>query len=146
MTRLRALLILAGVAGLGYGVAGLLTDPDVRLAGILLFLAVVLIVHDFVWMPLVLAVGALIDRHLPSPARRPVRTALLVGAALTVAGLPFVLSPGRPTDNPSALPLSYGRNLLLILAAVALVTLLAVIRSRKKSERTHQAGSATGRR
>jgi hypothetical protein len=144
VTRLRALLVLAGVAGLGYGAAGLVTDPDVRLAGVLLFLVAVLVVHDFLWMPLVLAVGALVRRYVPGRARRTVRTALLAGAAITVVGLPLALSPGRPAGNDSVLPLAYGRNLLLVLAAVAVVALLAVARSRKKSERRHRGRTGAG--
>lgn len=62
MTRVRTLLILAGVAGLAHAALGLLTDPDIRLAGVLLFLAVVLIAHDAVWMPALLAVTTLIAR------------------------------------------------------------------------------------
>jgi len=133
MTRLRTLLILAGVAGLGYAALGLLTDPDVKLAGVLIFLVAVLAVHDGLWMPAVLGVGALIDRFVPARRRRPVRVGLLVAAAVAVVGLPMALSPGRPADNPSVLPLHYGRNLALVLGVLVLVTL--IFASRKKVER-----------
>jgi len=62
VTRVRTLLILAGVAGLARAALGLLTDPDIRLAGVLIFLAVVLIAHDAVWMPVLLAVTTLVAR------------------------------------------------------------------------------------
>ena len=62
MTRVRTLLIVAGVAGLAHAALGLLTDPDIRLAGVLIFLAVVLIAHDGVWMPALLAVTTLVAR------------------------------------------------------------------------------------
>ncbi|GLY99446.1 hypothetical protein [Actinoplanes sp. NBRC 103695] len=62
MTRVRTLLIVAGVAGLVHAVLGLLTDPDIRLAGVLIFLAVVLVAHDALWMPALLAVTTLVAR------------------------------------------------------------------------------------
>ena len=68
MTRLRILLVVAGVAGMGFAAAGLLTDPGVRLGGVLVFLAAVLVVHDGIWMPLVLAAGALIRKASERPA------------------------------------------------------------------------------
>jgi hypothetical protein len=128
VTRLRTLLIVAGVGCLTYAVLGLFADPDVRLGGVLLFLVAVLVVHDALWMPLVLAVGALVAR-----VARPARMALLTGAAVAVVGVPLVLSPGRPADNPSVLPLHYGRNLAIVLAGVAAVALAAVARNRQKA-------------
>jgi hypothetical protein len=127
MTRLRTLLILAGVAGLGYAALGLLTDPDVKLFGVLLFLVAVLAVHDGLWMPAVLGAGALIDRFVPARRRRPVRVGLSIGAAVGVVGLPLVLGPGPPGGLP------YGRNLALTLGVLVLVTL--IVASRKKVER-----------
>ena len=62
MTRVRTLLILAGGAGLTYAVLGLLTDPDIRLAGVLIFLTAVLVLHDAVLMPALLTVTTLIGR------------------------------------------------------------------------------------
>ena len=62
MTRVRTLLILAGVAGLTHAALGLLTDPDIRLAGVLIFLAAVLLAHDAVWMPILLTTTTLIGR------------------------------------------------------------------------------------
>ena len=62
MTRVRTLLIVAGVAGLVHAALGLLTDPDIRLAGVLIFLTVVLVAHDALWMPALLAVTTLVAR------------------------------------------------------------------------------------
>lgn len=55
------------------------------------------------------------------PARGTVRGGLVVAGCLTMIALPPLLRPGAPT-NPSALPLDYLRNWLLLLAAVAVVT------------------------
>jgi hypothetical protein len=94
-----------------------------------IFLAVVLVAHDAVWMPLVLLTG----RFVRSPAAR---VACAVAAALTVAALTMAQGFGRTSDNPSALPLDYGRNLALVLAAVAGIALvgrkISTIRERRK--------------
>ncbi|MFG1603270.1 hypothetical protein [Actinoplanes sp. NPDC049265] len=58
----RRLLVLAGAGVVLYGALGLLTDPDVQLAGVLIFLVAVLVAHDAVWMPLMLAAIAAVGR------------------------------------------------------------------------------------
>jgi hypothetical protein len=146
VNRLRAVLIAAGVAGMGYAALGLLLDPGVRLGGVLLFLVAVLAVHDGVWMPAVLATGALITRFVPGRHRRRVRVALLAAVAVAAVGVPLVLSPGRSADNPSVLPLHYGRNLAIVLALIAVAAVAAAVGSRKKSERRRpgRSGPADG--
>ncbi|SDS72723.1 hypothetical protein [Actinoplanes derwentensis] len=62
MSRTRTVLALTGILIIGYAVTGALDDPDLAPAGVLTFLAGVLIVHDFLWMPVLLAVGAAIAR------------------------------------------------------------------------------------
>jgi hypothetical protein len=55
---------------------------------------------------------------------------------LTLVALPFVLAPGRDPANPSFLPRDYGRNLLLVDAAILLVAVLwAVLAARRASRR-----------
>jgi uncharacterized membrane protein YozB (DUF420 family) len=144
MIRLRALLIVAGIAGMAYAASGLITEP-----GALLFLGAVLVVHDALWMPLVLAAGVLVTRFVPGRHRRTVRVALLIAAAVVAVGAPLALTPGRPADNPSVLPLPYGRNLAIVLAGIVAIAGLTIVargrrriagltiaaRGRKKSER-----------
>ena len=129
VSRLRAALLVTGVVVIGYGALGSLLDLGGRLGGVLLFLVAVLVLHDGVWLPLVLVVGALFERFVPARHRGPIRVGLIAAAALTVAGLPLALGLGRTADNPSALPLDYGRNLALVLLAVALTTGLAMARA-----------------
>jgi hypothetical protein len=110
---MRRLLIAAGTAAMLYAVAGALTDPDVALLGVVVFAAAVLVLHDGVLMPLVALAGRLLRG-----ASAAARTAALVSLAIVVVGLPLALGFGRPPDNPSALPLPYGRHLLLILGLI----------------------------
>jgi hypothetical protein len=69
MTVIRGTLIAAGTLTMAYAVAGALASPDTDPAGILVFLVAVLVVHDAVWMPAVLAVLAVLARRPAS--RRP---------------------------------------------------------------------------
>ncbi|MEU3726624.1 hypothetical protein [Streptomyces sp. NPDC031705] len=102
-------LLLIGIGG--RLVAGL-PDP----LGVLVWLGGALVLHDGVIAPLVLGAGLLVAA---GPGRGVVRGALVTGGALVLVTLPALLRPGAPV-NPSALPLPYGRNLLLVLAGVGL--------------------------
>jgi hypothetical protein len=147
MSRLRIALLLTGVVALGYAVAGAVADLGGKLGGVLLFLVAVLVLHDGVWLPLVLAAGALLGRFTPARHRAVLRVAAIAGVALTVAALPLTLGPGRTADNPSALPLDYPRNLVLVLLAVAAVTALVTARARIRAAWTFVVTrAAAGRR
>jgi hypothetical protein len=120
---------------MGYAVAGALTDDDVAPIGVAVFLAAVLVLHDGLLMPLVLAAGALLHRASP-----PVRVAAVVSLALLVVALPLALGLGPPPDNPSALPLPYPRNLLLILVVVWSVAGAFVVRNHRRAARRDRSG------
>ncbi|GAA2584184.1 hypothetical protein GCM10010411_16120 [Actinomadura fulvescens] len=109
------------------GLRGVLTESEPRSWAI--WFAGVVLVHDAVLVPAVLLIGALTAR-LPGAYRRAVRIALIVGGALVLVALPMSLSTGRRFDNPSLLPLSYGRNLAVVLALVLAVLAAWLIRKR----------------
>jgi hypothetical protein len=135
--KVRIALIGTGVLLMAYAAGGVLADP-----GVPLFLAAVLVGHDLVGMPVVLAVGAAVTRFVPRRHRAAVRVAAISAAAVTVVALPLVLGFGRSPDNPSALPLPYARNLAAVLLAVAAGTLLTrPRRGRKNSERPGDGGA-----
>ena len=137
MRLVRALLVAGGLALAAYGVSGWLDAPAAELRGRLVFAAAVLVAHDFVAVPLVLAAGALLARFVPAPGRTPARAALVAGAAVSTVALPFVIGAGRIADNPSAFPQHYGRNLLIILAliAAAAAAWVAAARLRRRERR-----------
>ncbi|MET7718055.1 hypothetical protein [Streptomyces sp. NPDC005407] len=105
-----------GLALMAVGATLLLTGGQLK--DVALWLAGAIVLHDGIIAPLVLGVGLLLAAV---PARGTVRGALVVAGCLTMIALPPLLRPGAPT-NPSALPLDYLRNWLLVLAAVAVVT------------------------
>jgi len=122
MTAARRALITVGALVMGYAIFGALIEPGLKLWGIVLFFAAMVAGHDGVFLPLVIAAGAALRRvgHL-------VRAAAVVSLAVTVVALPFVLGYGRDPDNPSALPLSYGTGLTLLLTGIWAGTLLALL-------------------
>ncbi|MFE9560612.1 hypothetical protein ACFYM0_05835 [Streptomyces sp. NPDC006487] len=108
-------LLLGGAGLLLIAIGGrLLADlPDPL--DVLVWMGGAVVLHDGIIAPLVLVAGLAVAAV---PARGLVRGALLTAGVLVLVTLPLLLRPGTPA-NPSALPLPYGRNLLLVLAAVA---------------------------
>jgi hypothetical protein len=97
----------------------------------------VLVAHDGVVLPVAIGLGVLIGRFVPAAARSVVLGAAYVSVVLTAVALPFLLGYGRSPDEPSALPLDYGRGLLACLVAVWAValTVVAVRYYRRRLER-----------
>jgi len=84
---MRRVLVAVGVGVMGFAVVGALTDGDFDPVGVVVFLGVVVIAHDLVLMPLVLAAGALIVRFVPAAARSVVQVVALCGLALSVVAV-----------------------------------------------------------
>ncbi|MFE9256621.1 hypothetical protein [Streptomyces sp. NPDC006879] len=128
---LRLTLGALGIVLIAIGVKQVLVQPDPWEVG--LWLGGALVLHDALIAPFILAVGLLIVGL--ARTRGVVRGALAAGGAVVLITLPLLLRPGAP-PNPSALPLPYGRNLALVLAAILLITALVVVMNRLRSRRT----------
>ena len=137
MTAARRWLFAIGGLVMGYAVIGALGDPDVK-GGVLLFLAAGLVAHDGVLLPLTIGAGVLVGRFAPPRLRTAVRAALVVSLAVTIVAFPLVLGRGRAADNPSLLPLHYGRGLLEIYGLIWATT-AAVVVTRSWRERRRRA-------
>jgi hypothetical protein len=130
----RWLFLLPGLAAVAYGAFGLVTAGGrVPLASWLTWSVGSALLHDLLVAPLWLGAGWLGARLLPPPARPAALVGALVSGVLVLVSLPFVLGFGYVPTNPSFLPRDYGRNLLLVVAAVlatsALWAAVAVRRS-----------------
>lgn len=130
MTRVRAVLTVCGALMMAYAAVGALTDADVEPGGMLVFLAAALIAHDVVWMPLAIALGAVLTRVVSRRNRPAAQATAVIVAAVSVVSLPLVLGVGRSADNPSIQPLHYGKNLALLLFAMAGGAAIVVVRRR----------------
>ncbi|HEU4399828.1 MAG TPA: hypothetical protein VFU54_18555 [Actinomycetota bacterium] len=129
---------LAAAAGglvMAFGVRGLLGHAEATMpAAWARWLAAVLLGHDLLVAPALLAAGWLVGR-LPGGWRAPVRAALVVSATVVLVTLPAFLGDGRATQpgNASLLPNHYSRSLMLVLLpvwAVAITPILWHARSR----------------
>ncbi|WP_053206103.1 hypothetical protein [Jiangella muralis] len=119
--------LIAGAGIAGYGLAGAWADrADTRPVDLAVWLAGSGLVHDVLLAPAVVA-AALATRWVPVVARLPVRLGLALSALLTVLFWPVVRGWGRSPSVPSALPLDYGRNLVLVLAITWMVVAAAVV-------------------
>ncbi len=138
---MRRVLIVIGALVMAYAVIGSFGEPGLNLVGVAIFLIAGLALHDGVFLPVVLAAGALLGKIVPSGWRATVRLVAVVDLAVVVIALPLLLA-SVPADNPTILPRSYGVGLLVTLvAATVLVTAAAL--GRKGIERWR---SGPGRR
>jgi hypothetical protein len=123
----RGAVLAGGLALIGFGVSGLLREP--YLAGhqvqVLLWGAGGIVLHDGVWVPFLLLVGAVLARVVPARVRGPVVVGLITAAGITAVGLPAAIRENQHNGNTTLLPLPYLRNWLLLLAAVAVLTAAA---------------------
>jgi hypothetical protein len=118
----------AGWAVMAFGVAGLIANrADTKPFEVAYRFVELALIHDAVVAPLAFMVGAIATHWLPSIVRGPVRGALALSAIVIVFALPLVQRLGA-RDNSSVLPLAYGPNLAIVLAAIWLATAGVVAR------------------
>jgi hypothetical protein len=133
-----------GLAAMAFAVHGALTDNGEHLRGHVFFLALVVLSHELVVLPVAIAIGWLVARHLPGWARAGIQVGLFVSAVVTAVAFPFVLGAGRLPDNPSKFPRNYGHGLLIVLGVVWLgvVFWLGIARWRQSRGRAETAAGA----
>lgn len=136
MKRVRLLLGGAGLLLIAIGGRLLADLPDPL--DVLVWMGGAVVLHDGIVAPLVLAAGLAVAAV---PARGLVRGALLTAGVLVLVTLPLLLRPGT-APNPSALPLPYGRNLLLVLTAVAVAAGAMAAGGRWRRSRRRASGGA----
>ena len=134
------LLIAAGWAVMAVAVFGLFRDPELGSStSWVTWILGAAILHDAVVLPIVVGMGWMLGRVLPPAWRTPVRAALVVGAIVSLAVFPIAFRYGARPDNPSILPLDVGRNLLVLLAVLALAAVVAgsvnTVRARRRTQR-----------
>ncbi|WP_131743451.1 hypothetical protein, partial [Actinomadura roseirufa] len=129
----------AGLALMAWGVRGVVLNVNV--AGWALWFAGAAVTHDGVLVPLVLVAGLLIG-VVPVAYRPIVRAALICAGCTALYALPLVLGYGRRADTPSQLPLPYGRNLGIVVGAIAAAAVLAALARLLTDRRGGRAGAA----
>lgn len=140
----------AGLAALGFGLAGIVRDTNGWTNPVYWTAAVVVLAlaHDLVVVPAVFAVAVPLARL----ARRRVRPYLAAGLAMSALALavawPGLRGYGRLDDNAGVLPLDYGAGLRHVLFAIWLgLALVYAVRNGRRRHRSPAPGSALpGRR
>ncbi|TFC86091.1 hypothetical protein E3T28_07245 [Cryobacterium sinapicolor] len=143
MRAVRTSLILIGTAGLLFGLYVLFdTVRLTRLPGVALWIGAAIVLHDAVLAPLVFFSGILLrraGRRVAGTIVLVVQGAIVVGSIMTLIVVPAIVAKSLSSNNPSILPLDYGRNLALFWVVVALVaTVWSVViyaRSRRANQR-----------
>ncbi|MFG3041831.1 hypothetical protein ACGFYZ_33510 [Streptomyces sp. NPDC048330] len=130
----RAALITAGTAALGYGVYGACSAGLFTNRPWLDFLVASLLWPLLLATPAALLIGALLVRRVPMTARPVLQALLFATGVVVVVALPLLVGTGHDPNMPSALPRDYQRGLLLVLlplwAAAAVTITVRALRDR----------------
>jgi hypothetical protein len=119
------ILAVTGIALGAFGVFRLVTEiPRHSLLILAVWLAVALIIHDAVLEPSVVGVGWLLRRHLSDPSRRYVQLALIMIAFVAVIATPMIFLRNTQPAEKALLLRNYGANLILIIAIIAVLSLI----------------------
>jgi hypothetical protein len=125
--------LVIGWAVIAYGVrAAVAEGDDAPLYDVFKFVVFFDVLHDVVVAPVAVVVAWLIGRIVPDIARGPVRAATATSALLTFSFWPAVQRWGARPSTPSALPLNYGRHLLIVLAMIWICAAVTIARRRRQ--------------
>jgi hypothetical protein len=125
-----------GVPLMVVGVRGLLIDSDLtRPVQAAVWLVGAAVLHDALWLPLLLALTALATRALPPVARAPVAAALGLTAVLVVVAWPFAAGFGEDPNNPSVLVRNEAAGTAAYVAIVWGVAGVVVVRRARARKR-----------
>ena len=143
MTRVRLIVGASGLDLIGVGVVFLVLDLTVgEIAGLVVWLAAALVVHDGLLVPAVTTVDLLLRRtarRLPPAVVTVVEAGLAVGALLTAIVVPELVAQSLGPRNPTVLPGDYGIGLavlwLLIAGGVVVTSAVIVWRARRSARK-----------
>ena len=121
---MRLVLGAVGLGLIGYGALLLFDNPWPTLLRIVVWAAAGVLLHDFVFAPLVAMLGGVGRRVLPRTWWAPVGVAGLVSVVLVLLAVPVFDRPGARPSNLTVLDRDYPLGLWLALVATWLVTLL----------------------
>ena len=130
MRAVRVLLVLLGLAVVGYGVA-LVTDNSTEvIIRIVVWALIGVLLHDAVFAPVCLALGFAGRRILPHRTWTPILVAVLLTVVLVLLAIPVYDKPGMHLDNPSVLDRDYRTGFWIALAVVWSSALLYLVGDR----------------
>jgi hypothetical protein len=129
----RVVLCVLGGALVLYGLQGVLRLPVPDLVGVLWWGALGVVLHDFVWAPVVLALARASERL--GAWTRPLQVGALLAVPALLATLPTVLGRPHVTPEPGLLPQSYLLGVLVVVGVgVAAAALTRVLDARRGAQ------------
>jgi hypothetical protein len=136
--------LVAGGLLMAFGARAALDDAgDAHPVALLVHVILFDLGHDLVIAPVAIGIGFLIGKVVPDVARGPVRTATAASALFVVFSYPLIRRWGRRPTNESALPLDYGRNVVILVAVVWIVAAAVIVRRTMAARRRAPASAAT---
>ena len=122
-----------GVAAAAYGAWSLLGEGLADTVTTAIWLAGGVVLHDFVLVPLTLAVYWLGARVLPAGRRAPVAAGLVVLGTLTLLAVPVLGGWGANTDNATILGRDYSTGWLVVATLTSAGVLAGLVTSRRRT-------------
>ena len=130
MSAVRVALLVVGLLTIGYGTALVLDHPWPDIWHIAIWAGAGVVLHDFVFAPLCVALGFAGRRIVPRRWWTPIGIAALCSVILILLAVPVFDRPGARDDNHTVLDRNYPLGLSLSLAAVWAMALLYIIGQR----------------
>ena len=134
--RARLLLGVPGALVAAYGLWLLLRTGWDNLWATAIWLGGGVVVHDLLFVPLVLLACAVLGRLLPERVRRPALVGAIVLGAVTIATVPTLGRFGARPDNPTLLDRDYATGWLVVAGLTLVGVLVAVARTAAAARRT----------
>lgn len=142
--RTRLLLGAIGIAMIGYGgwriIENRAATQPVKLGE---WLIGGLILHDGILSWLVLGVGWLLARAIPGRARAYVQGGLIAGGLVTVVAGFLIYRQGESQPGQALLTQNYGLHLVVLLAAITLVSALAYLLAVRRDASSASSAAST---
>ncbi len=118
MTAIRVALGVLGLLIVAYGAVLVLDNPWLIMRNIAIWAAAGVILHDFVFAPLCVALGLAGRRLLPRQWWAPIGVGALCSVILLLLAVPVFDRPGARPDNHTVLDRNYPLGLWISLAVV----------------------------
>ena len=132
----RYALVTGGLLVLFYGAWHLVTELPGNLRDLAVWMVAVVVIHDGVVSPLVVALGWIMAATIPPRGRRYVQSALITGALFTIIAIPLIHRKGTQPVSKALLVQNYAGHLAILLGLVAAANLIAYAVSVARDRRT----------
>jgi len=121
----RLVLGILGALTVLYGVVNLAVHvPGRTLVWVVVWLVAVVIIHQGLVSPIVVAVGALLRRLVPDRGRRFLQAGLITAVPVTVTAIPMIYRQGSQPLSKALLLQNFTANLGLLLGVIAALCLV----------------------